>query len=135
MAHVWPWAHDPHLRAVLCVSHLAYVAARSISVLGELAKGQPSPMLWSNRLEINFKRGYLAELCALRSWPKASRPCVMVQPATVGKITLFKKIGSVGVNISSCNFGRYVNKVLGKGACGMKKYLVQKKEELIVDLN
>ena len=27
-----------------------------------------------------------------------------------------------------------MNKVQGKGACGMKKYLVQKKEELIVDL-
>ena len=43
LAHGRLWAHDPHLRAVLRVGHLAYVAARSISVLGELAKGQPSP--------------------------------------------------------------------------------------------
>ena len=54
LAHVCPWAHDPHLWAVLWVGHLAYVAVRSLSVLGELAKGQPSPMFWSYRLDINF---------------------------------------------------------------------------------
>ena len=74
------------------------------------------------------------QLSALGSWPKASRPHVMVQPATVGINKLYLKSGSEGGYISSCDFGR-LNKVLGKGACGMKKYLVQKKEELIVDLN
>ena len=32
---------------------------------------------------INFKRDYLASY-VLGSWPKASRPCVMDLPATVG---------------------------------------------------
>ena len=35
--------------------------------------------------EINFNCDYLANLCALGSWPKASHPCMMVHLQTVGK--------------------------------------------------
>ena len=45
------------------------------------------------------------QLSALGSWPKASRPRVMVQPATVGKlINFYLKSGSEGGYISSCDF-------------------------------
>ena len=68
------------------------MAARSLSVLGGLAKGQRPPTFWSYRrdININFKCGYLASY-VLGSWPKASHPCVMVLPANCWEIlTLFK---------------------------------------------
>ena len=43
LAHVWPWAHDPHLRAVLRVGHLSYVATRSISAWGSWPKASRPP--------------------------------------------------------------------------------------------
>ena len=67
----------------------------------------------------------------------------MVQPATVGKlINFYLKSDSEGGYILCVIFGRLnwvmtpvkTLKVLGEKACGMKKNLELKKEELIVDL-